>query len=424
MHPLVQAAIDAANAGQTAQAKQYLKQVLTENSNDVDGWLVLAAVIEDPARQRQCLQRVLTLDPANEIAREELLEMDRAAMGGAPLSQASAPTPVTANAPQPASRQTEVSRPARSAAQPQQAPQPKPAAAPGVKTVSFRYPLWMRIFLYAMTGIVLVVTLANMADPALLGGGFLFFLLSIVGAWMVSVRIEVSSAGLRVAQIFAGGQMAWNEIARLESNTLKRRLTLHNKTGQKLNITTQVSGYPQIIEILRQKRPDLFGLAAPASSQMNSAYAGMGQTSAPAFAGTRVFKKSFMKRFGSIILGVVAVPIGLSALLGGSTESLVGGGIMMLIAIYFIVAPFFTSHQLKLEPGLLTIASTFDEEQLRPSQVANITMQTARSRRGSATNFVVVRTSEGKNISLQGFEGGDEILYGTLMNWWKNSRSS
>src|SRR5512134_1145965 len=85
MQPLVQSAIDAANRGENNKALELCKQALAANPNDVDAWLVVAAVVEQPERKRQCLNRVLSLDPTNEIARDELLEMDRAALGAAPV---------------------------------------------------------------------------------------------------------------------------------------------------------------------------------------------------------------------------------------------------------------------------------------------------------------------------------------------------
>src|SRR5512143_250947 len=86
MQPLVQSAIDAAKRGENNKALELLKQALAANPNDIDAWLVVAAVVEQPERKRQCLNRVLSLDPTNRIARDELLEMDRAAMGGQPLA--------------------------------------------------------------------------------------------------------------------------------------------------------------------------------------------------------------------------------------------------------------------------------------------------------------------------------------------------
>ena len=63
MQPLVQSAIDAANRGENNKALEFLKQALAANPNDVDAWLVVAAVVEQPERKRQCLNRVLYAGP-------------------------------------------------------------------------------------------------------------------------------------------------------------------------------------------------------------------------------------------------------------------------------------------------------------------------------------------------------------------------
>src|SRR6185369_12174381 len=84
MHQFVESAIEAANQGDKSKATDFIKQVLAVNPDDVDAWLVLAAVVDEPERKRQCLKRVLALDPVNQLARDELFEMDRIDMGGNP----------------------------------------------------------------------------------------------------------------------------------------------------------------------------------------------------------------------------------------------------------------------------------------------------------------------------------------------------
>src|SRR5688500_18338935 len=98
MHPVIQSAINAAKQGDKSQAVEYIKQVLTANPKDVDAWLVLAAVVDEPERKRQCLNRVLSLDPTNRVARESLLEMDHAAMKGMPPFT---PEPASISTPKP-----------------------------------------------------------------------------------------------------------------------------------------------------------------------------------------------------------------------------------------------------------------------------------------------------------------------------------
>src|SRR5512144_3169833 len=109
MQPLVQSAIDAANRGENNKALEFCKQALAANPNDVDAWLVVAAVVEQPERKRQCLNRVLSLDPTNQIARDELLDMDRAAMGGTPPFAPPQTQPAYQSSPSPSNYPTSTS---------------------------------------------------------------------------------------------------------------------------------------------------------------------------------------------------------------------------------------------------------------------------------------------------------------------------
>jgi hypothetical protein len=64
------AAEQAAKRGQRAAAYQLMCQVLIENPNYVPAWLSMSKLVDDPVRQRECLERVLVLDPGNQAARD------------------------------------------------------------------------------------------------------------------------------------------------------------------------------------------------------------------------------------------------------------------------------------------------------------------------------------------------------------------
>src|SRR4029079_12222098 len=55
------AAEQAAKRGQRAAAYQLLCQVLIENPRYLPAWLSMSKLVDDPARQRECLERVLVL---------------------------------------------------------------------------------------------------------------------------------------------------------------------------------------------------------------------------------------------------------------------------------------------------------------------------------------------------------------------------
>jgi hypothetical protein len=64
------AAEQATRQGQREAAYQLMCQALIENPGYVPAWLAMSKLVDDPTRQRECLDRVLALDPHNEAARD------------------------------------------------------------------------------------------------------------------------------------------------------------------------------------------------------------------------------------------------------------------------------------------------------------------------------------------------------------------
>jgi hypothetical protein len=64
------AAEQAARCGQRETAYRLMCQALLENPSYVPAWLSMSKLVDDPARQRECLERALALDPYNETARD------------------------------------------------------------------------------------------------------------------------------------------------------------------------------------------------------------------------------------------------------------------------------------------------------------------------------------------------------------------
>ena len=476
MHQSVQSAIEAANQGDKNKAMGFIKEVLSSSPNNVDAWLVLAAIVDQPERKRQCLNRVLSLDPINRIAREELLEMDRASMGGTPPfipepSPAFAPgasvdqtqdKPAPVSQPKPqstpgasnysASKSVSQSAPVATKAthvtlpdwaeetpksKPQAAPQPKPASKPRAeKPLVFKYSTINRIITYFFAVIFAcfgLVALLVLQDPSVFILPCGLSLLFIPAIWIVSAQVEVSEKGIRASRMFGlvtSSQVDWDEIARIKSNSMQRNLELITKKGDSVKVTTQVTGYPAIVEVLRQKRPDLFGMAASSmqsntfsSEYGNSPSTGYGtSTAAPAFSGTRIFKKSFFKQFG---LYFIIIPFGLLAAWAAFAEPeyRLGAGISAAFCFIMLLLPFFQVSSVKVEPNKLTVETFMEQKEFSARQIREIKMQSVRGRHGTVTNFVNVIPAEGKNYPLQGFSEGDEIIYGFLIQWWESYRN-
>lgn len=281
MHQFVQSAIEAAKQGENEKATNYLKQVLEANPNDVDAWLVLAAVMDDPQRKRQCLKRVIALDPVNQVAHDELMEMDRAEM-----DDSSRPTQPSASAlskpdtdsismyqPEtPSGFQTsdfigyepdeseEPIPPVKPIAQSQPSSPDQSAPKKSVgKTLAFKFPaVWLMLIIFTVVlfGCVgfLVATQNILFSLPLLG----FSGLMLVTVLILSQKVEVNRKGIRVSSLLSKTESNWEEITGMKHNTTMHRLELTKGNDEAINIYTFINGYPRILEIIQKMRPDLF----------------------------------------------------------------------------------------------------------------------------------------------------------------------
>jgi len=428
MHQFVQSAIEAANQGDKNKATDFIKQVLASNPNDVDAWLVLASIIDEPKRKRQCLNRVLALDPTNQIAREEMLKMDRATMGGNPTFMPGlAPvSPVVPPSKRPPSSNSPILYQTTLPVVSFSPERPKPRLSlklDAEKPLVFKYPLFWRVLMYAFVAFFGCVGLLVASQNFVNSLPFLAIaLLMGFTALSFSPKVEVSEKGIRASGMFSDSEIGWYEIVKIKSNTLKRRLELSSQNGEIVNVSNQVSGYPRIVEILRQRRPDLFGKVESAPAQGNFSLADhhnaptvAGNTSA-AFAGTKIFKKSFMAQYGVLILMLPICMVGGWAIVARN-DMFAGIGIG-LVGLFFMAMSLFNINHVKVEPNKLTTESFFGEKVYTAKQIREISIKSVRSRHGIASNFIHIQPVQGSAISLAGFSEGDEIIYGFLTNWW------
>lgn len=438
MHPLVQSAIDAARQGDKTKSIDLVRQVLTSNPNDVDAWMVLAAVVDDPERKRQCLDRVLTIDPTNSIAREELLDMDRAHMSAVPSQPVVEPTSKTSPQPEPPTYSSSAfSYEAESTPEPtpfssqpvkeESVPAPKPAAKPRVeKPQVFQYSLITRIvtyFFFVLFGCMTIIAFQSLT-AALIPCGLALMMLPVI--WIISAKVELTEKGIRTSQMYGliNNQVSWDGIAGIKSNSMQQNLQLQTKKGSMIKVSSQLQGYPVIVEMLRQKRPDLFGAAVASTNAISSDYESspsMG-SNASSFKGSRTFRKNFFRQYGILF---IAIPFCFFAVWTAvtSAENRVGALIAAGFCGIMLVIPFFQVNSVKVEADRLIIETTFEEKVLQAKEIREIKMDSVRGRYGRVTNFVNIIPANGKNYPLQGFTDGDEIIYGILSNWWNAHRN-
>lgn len=72
---LLKEGIAAIKAGHRAKARAVLPEVVRRRPNDLAAWLWMSSAVDADEERRECLEKVLSIDPANPHAKEGLLRL-------------------------------------------------------------------------------------------------------------------------------------------------------------------------------------------------------------------------------------------------------------------------------------------------------------------------------------------------------------
>jgi hypothetical protein len=114
----LQQGIQAARVGDKPEAILCLAAVLKQEPRNISAWLWLSAVMDDPVRKKDCLEKVLRIDPANPSALRGLEQLE----GSKPAIASPAPLEIPANSAMPTASKDPIPDPQT---------KPPPPAQPG-----------------------------------------------------------------------------------------------------------------------------------------------------------------------------------------------------------------------------------------------------------------------------------------------------
>ena len=221
------------------KAAKRIQQALRKNPYDTEALFQLACTLEthdrrDLPRKRQILHRILHLEPAHRQARQMLFELDRAMIGGNP-SRLSAAVILT---------------------------DPSAHDLPE-RTLILRYSIVYQILVYLFLVCSALASLSFVRDSRFL---ILVGACMILPLWFISAVIEITDSGLSVSRLFGMVHSAipWKEIREYKQTAMGPGIQLITDRGISIKVSAQIQGYPFILDILQQMRPDLFHTAETA----------------------------------------------------------------------------------------------------------------------------------------------------------------
>ena len=135
-------AVAAARQKDFATARTLLKQLLKQDPNNLNAWLLGAHVVESRSDAIRCYERVLQIDPNHAYARQKLSELQSQIPAGTPSPGATA------------SVNRSVTTPSIAEGRPQESPSSRPAPKSKVAT-------WMIVLAGAVAGVLVLMVIGT-----------------------------------------------------------------------------------------------------------------------------------------------------------------------------------------------------------------------------------------------------------------------
>jgi hypothetical protein len=269
-----------------------------------------------------------------------------------------------------------------------------------------RYAIFHLIVAYPLVGITLVLMYQSLGDWPVFACFGLFFLIFMIPVWFTSAVVRVSNAGISMSRLFGiyRQEMEWSELSSMQPGPGGVGMKLRSADGRSLNISSQMSHYPAMVETLRRYRPDLF----PAPELVSFEEEGFST-------GSKTFRKTGLGANWPLIFAGTVTVVFVATL---STFQLLPT-ILLGIVIYFSwQTAFYAIHTVKLEGNKLSAIALRRQRDVSAREIQDIRMVTQRNRRGVATQLIQVDLLDNTYFSFTGFPEGNERMYGFLRSWW------
>ncbi len=254
------------------------------------------------------------------------------------------------------------------------------------------------LLLIAVFFIILIASIMVSAviDPIVMilvcGFGLLSFLIVFLS---VSSKVIISDDEITSQNILSKRTLRWTEIIRVSGRV--NGIKLHSEDTT-VSINPQLPGYEEVVEIIGQKRADIFS-----TQEFNE------------------FRRGFASYFGFLLILLVFAVIGFFYFSLGdfSFDSLMPMGFIALFLLIFTWIFLASPQSMMIENNNLQIKYLLGEKNLLANDVAGIFLTYTRSRRGGKRYYIAITTRDNKQTRISNMNVGLPVIYLVLKNWHK-----
>ena len=274
-------------------------------------------------------------------------------------------------------------------------PDPARRAAPVGQT--HRFGAFARLVLYAGTlgAAFFAVVLASDGDTV--GAGAVGAVAAGLGlvALAYSARLDLDLEGIAWHRPFRPARrVGWDRITRSTLTLHALRLDVPHEPP--LKVSTQLDGFPAVLDALRARRPDLFG--------------------------TRDLRHFYRKATVAVVMG--ATTAFFLALLAWAAMDGEEGWTLWIFAGCALLGPVGWLTEVReviLETNALRLVYPFRERRILRSDVERVALEQEAIKNDSRVTVIAVYHGGGKRQKLAGFRESDLELYGALQRWMEGA---
>lgn len=251
--------------------------------------------------------------------------------------------------------------------------------------------LVMLLILLPLLGVVPSVIWGN-SDSLYILLSFAFIgLIMLVSIYSLTRSTTISHDGISTRSLLGERTLNWSEIQSVSGrgNAIK----LHNRDGDvTVAPSPHLPGYPEVIEMIGAKRPDLF---SPANFT--------------------VMSRNWLNSLLFLVGGVFIIGVGFY-LYFESNETVMPILFLAVVCLGFAASIFMSVLSLQLDGSLLMIRYLLGTSSLRPNEVHSVGMNVTQTRSGK-NYHIVMFTENNRTIRFSGIGPNLPVVYLVLKNW-------
>ena len=215
----------------------------------------------------------------------------------------------------------------------------------------------------------------------------------LVSVYSLTRSTTVSNDGISTRSLLGERSLQWGEIDSASGSGNK--IKLHNRDGDvTVAPSPHLPGYPEVIEMIGAKRPDLFN---------PTEYS--------------VMSRNWLSSLWFLVIGMLFIGVGIFLYFDTSeTETMMPLLFLVVIGLTFIGSILLSVLSLRLDGSSLTIRYLLGQTVLKPEEVRSVGLTVTQTRNGKSYNILMF-TDRGRTIRFSGIGPSLPIVYLVLKNW-------